>query len=442
MGEISYSNIVFGLKHHQKLYDCRTFIEQVRTLHIIISEHDAVTDACDRPGLHYHGIIEHGKHMLMQENEAIVQLRTYCAYCKIQNCDNPQEYVVELAQPPKKTTIIEIANSLNLKTYYSSISVTGIRLELGDFEKEVSKMELTKFIVAIIKTRRTFESAEIWKEVNICYCFIPDELENLIALSLDLVKQEILDQSILVLCGKFIGISESYYTIEESTDIIVEWCRYQSINIEEFTMNLIKCFDRQVPYRNSLYFEGSYESGINNIINSIADACVFVGEIYSETTGYAYLWEICLEKRCIIIRDPIFDERMFEELEKIFRGVGISVPHRQYVLKYLRPTPVIVICGVGDKKNDLYLQRLQISFLESYVNLKPFIKLISDPRRLHPEWLNVLYMNIFRDKIDYASCCENNFGKSMDHDSCELTNEGGLCSDVKFISSTPFAGCS
>ncbi|GBN49886.1 hypothetical protein AVEN_81572-1 [Araneus ventricosus] len=445
MSGISYSEIVFGLKHHQRLYDCRTVIELVHTLRIIISEHDAVADACERPGLHYHGIIEHGKDKNMDYNDVVVLLRTHCSYFKIELCDNPEQFVEELAQPPKKMMVIEIANSFNLKTYYSNISVANIRLKLGDFEKKVSKMEAVKFIISNISARRTFDHAEIWKEINNFYCFTPDQLETLVTHSIDLVHQKMLGQSILELCGRFRGVPENYYTLQETTSLVVEWCQYQTIDVEEFTMNWVNCLDKRISYRNSLYFQGSSESGVYNIVHSIAEACAFIGEVDSESTGYTYIWEECLEKRCIIMRDPIFDERVFEELEKIFRGIGTFVPDRQRFLKYLHPTPVIVICSKNDKKNNLYLQRLQTSFLGSYKNLKPFVKLISDPRRLHPDWLNVLHMYFTGNKIDYtASCCEDTLDRSMDSDSsCELTEEIGSNSSAESVSrATPFAGCS
>ncbi|GBN28999.1 hypothetical protein AVEN_125964-1 [Araneus ventricosus] len=81
---------------------------------------------------------------------------------------------------------------------------------------------------------------------------------------------------------------------------IEEWCRYQNIDAAGFALNWINCLDRQVLNKNSLHFQGPPESGTISIIRSIAEACIFFGEVDRETTVYTYAWEECFEKRCII----------------------------------------------------------------------------------------------------------------------------------------------
>ncbi|GBM89464.1 hypothetical protein AVEN_82452-1, partial [Araneus ventricosus] len=282
-------------------------------------------------------------------------------------------------------------------------------VELKHQNQFLKALDFKKIIDTII-TKRIFDPEEIFEHItkDYCYASTPDQLKSFVIDSIALVNQKILSESILELCHRFVTHPENYYTVKESAELIEEWCRYQNINAAGFALNWINCLDRQVLNKNSLYFQGSPESETISIIRSIAEACIFFGEVDRETTGYTYAWEECFEKRCIIMREPIYDERMFDNLQEILKGVGSLAPHRQSILKYLRPTPVIICSNKNDWESDPYLQSIQSSFIESYVDLKPFLKLNYDHWLLHPATV------VEQATENIVSCSEDTLERPMD----------------------------
>ncbi|GBL74617.1 hypothetical protein AVEN_235521-1 [Araneus ventricosus] len=398
----SYRKIVFGIKHKYQLGDVLKIFKQQRCYSILISQHNAIDtdDCCDRLDEHYHGVVEfsNGEGKI---GNFLMQLWPYCMYINDDHCSSPAEYLAYITLAPKRTVAQAILNSSKLLDYLQTASSMKLEVLRRKTERKISLIErnakVIKLVDILLKSgyegncglsqfKKNEEQFQKWlNEINETARSISQET---IETALSVSQKIVLNSPILVLSNRF-ELQNGYLSPEESVRFVLDWCSYQKLNPKEFTRNLIRCLDKEGGNRNSIYLQGSGNSGKTYIIQSILDACIHVGQVMVESTAYPYVWEKCVDKRLIVLREPHFSTINFDQLDKILSGSGTLIFKHNDIVDYLPPTPVIILANEHDWTDDPQLsEKIKKRFLCCYMGLKSSPNM--SEKKLHPRWLSLL----------------------------------------------------
>ncbi|CAL1271787.1 unnamed protein product [Larinioides sclopetarius] len=411
----SYHKIVFGIKHRYQISDVLKIFKQQRSCSILISEHNAldVDKCCDRPDVHYHGMVE------FNDGESkigifLTYLSPYCLYINTDHCSNPVEYMTYITLAPKRIIAQEILNSSKLLEYLETASRMKSDVMEKKTERKLSLINRNNNILKIVDFLLKFgyygnNVLSKYKKDEPCLAWfqkwVDENIEVVQSIShrsietaMSISQKIILNSSILVLSNRF-ELQDGYLLPEESAKFVLDWCSYQKLDPKAFIKNLIRCLDKRGGNRNSIYLQGSANSGKTYIIQSIIDACFHVGQVTVESSAYSFVWEKCADKRLIVLREPHFSMINFDQLDKILSGSGTLIYKHNDVVDYLPPTPVIILANEQDWIDDPQLsEKIKRRFLCCYSDLKNFP--IMPKKKLHPRWLNLLKNSADVDQFD------------------------------------------
>lgn len=400
----NYKAIVFRLKNGAILDTCLPVKKLLGYRSVVIAEHPASEDEeCEWNGLHYHGLVETNAKYRFDTDRVFLQIKSeHCEFLKYEPCKLPVNFLAYMQLPPRKIVFRhERDNTSDLALLQSQVTpelisqVKERKLNRMSVKKEGSQ-DIMVIKDLILKSGAQSE-AELLNEYHDNTVF-----ENLYCKrtfttnfkkSLNFAIQSVLDKNYLDLTRDFEDKKNQCMSPKRSADLMEEWCKFQGIDILTFCRTIVNLMDKQQRKKNTLILEGSPNSGKTFIAKSIEKACIFYGEISQGSSGYAFMWQDCVNKRVIVINEPFFDACMIEQLKIVLEGTGTFVHKKNCSDEYLRPTPVVITSNtpvwnmcVGAK------EAIKVRCLSIYDKLKAAPMLKNVRKDLHPRWINLLLM--------------------------------------------------
>ncbi|RWR99609.1 NS1-like protein [Dinothrombium tinctorium] len=135
-------------------------------------------------------------------------------------------------------------------------------------------------------------------------------------------------------------IQNNFLSESESTDVMLQWCSLQEINPNEFANTIISFINKSLCKINTLWFHGQSNAGKSYIVRSIANLCQLYHQIPPGSNRF--MWQDAVNKRLIIMTEPVLDEVAIEGCKEVFEGTGCYVPVKMKSDQFLAPTPVII----------------------------------------------------------------------------------------------------
>lgn len=397
---MEYRAFVFALKGGKSFDDCLEAKKLMSYRSVIISEHPPSDEPCEWNGLHYHGLVENNDGFRFDTDRKFNQMKLNCCeWFKSEKCKLPVNYLAYMQVPPRK--IIFRAERPGAKLCEIECAVDDDLIQQVAERKQEriqKKLEGVKDIMVlkdmIIKSRCRSEAEMINvfhndKQFEDLYCKRTFSINFRKALSL--ANQTVLDMAYLDLTREFDDVNRECMTPYRSADLMMEWFKFQNIDPRQFCLELLDVLDKKQRKLNTFMMLGAPNSGKTFIAKSIEKACQFTGEICQGIAGYNFMWQECINKRCIIMNEPVFDNVMIEKLKIVMEGTGTMVAAKYKDEQYMRPTPVIVTSN-----NHLWLsapcakEALLARCRAVYEDLQAAPMLKHVRKDLHPRWINLI----------------------------------------------------
>lgn len=400
-----YRAIVFQLSDCAKLDSSLKAKKLLSYRSVVIAEHpeDSLSE-CDWNGLHYHGIVEGTPNNIQRfdGDRVFQQFKTeLCAgRFKSEQCKLPVNFLAYMQIPPR--TIV-YRNERNDESDLSMLEaqVTPELIEQVK-ERKIARINAKKEgsqDIMIIKDLILKSNAQSESELLNIYhndpvfeaIYCKRTFTTNFKKALNFAIQTTLDTDILSLCHNFEDKNKKCLTPIRSANLVDQWCSHQGIDPRQFCDDMIALLDKKERKRNALIMEGAPNSGKTYITHSMQKACVFFGEVCQGMSGYAFMWQDCVNKRLIVLNEPYFDNAIIEQLKIVLEGTGTFVHKKNCGDEYLRPTPVIITSN-----NPVWSQcpnaeeAIRARVLRYYGNLKPCDFLKNVRKDLHPRWLPIL----------------------------------------------------
>lgn len=406
--QYSYRLIVFALKHGSTFDTCLQAKKLLSYRSVLISEHPPSNDPdCEWNELHYHGIVEHNAVYRFDGDRVFNQFKSECcAWFKSEQCKLPVNFIAYMQMPPRR--IIH----RNLRNDESDLPL----LEAQVTPELISEVRERKNQRISAKKQGSNDIQYLRKLIMECNAQSESELLNFyhtdpkfedvyckrtysqnFRKAQSFCHQSVLDMPIRDLCNNFKDVRNECLTPKASFKIMQKWCEFQGIDPLEFVESIIAVFDRRNRKMNTLYLQGSPNSGKTFIWQSIKKACRYVGEISQGTSGYAFMFQDCINRRGININEPVIDYCIIELLKQVLEGVGCFVHVKNRGDEYLRPTPIMItangwIWNLAPGAKEAILARI----FKIWSNLKPAPFLKNVKKDLHPMWIPLFLIEYAR----------------------------------------------
>jgi hypothetical protein len=195
---------------------------------------------------------------------------------------------------------------------------------------------------------------------------------------------------------------ENYLDDLTSAAVMLHWCEIQNIDPVSFAKNIISFIDMKLPKINSLWLHGESNAGKSYIVRSLSALCCLYHQVPAGSNRF--MWQDAIEKRLIILNEPLLDETAIESSKEIFEGTGCFVPVKMKHDQFLPPTPVAITSNthLWAFNASMKLPIQNRIYCGGYVNLKPVPLLKNINKELNPLWINVL-VNESMDNEMYKS---------------------------------------
>lgn len=170
------------------------------------------------------------------------------------------------------------------------------------------------------------------------------------------ISQEITDMSIteifeytrkidnekLIYAANWNEVNKTYFTIEESVNVIEKFLMYQG-NIQKFLKNLYDIIEKKRPKQNCLYIVSPPNAGKNFFFDMVLHALINFGQIGNFNKFVSFPLQEAVNKRILLWNEPNFEPGAQETLKMLFGGDTCNVKVKYKNDACIRRTPIIVL---------------------------------------------------------------------------------------------------
>lgn len=349
-----YRMLVFRLKNGGTWKDCLQGKKLMSYRNIVISEHpveDSET-TCEWNYLHYHALVEHSPKYRFDSDRVFNQFRNECCdWMKSQKCKFPVNALCYFSLEPRHIIYRNTRDDTSdIPMLEAQITPELIEKVKNNKAERVKSGQSKSNDIMILKDMILESQSQSESELMENYCgdeifehiFCKRTYKDQFKKALQFAIMSCLDTPYIELVRNYKDKKDLCLSITASYRLMKEWFKCQKIEPTHFITSLMSVMDHKARKRNCLVLKGAPNSGKTFIAKSIEKACIFFGEVTQGTSGYAFMWQDCTNKRVIVINEPFFDLSMIESLKAVLEGTGTFVHKKNTSDDYLRPTPVIV----------------------------------------------------------------------------------------------------
>jgi len=180
-----------------------------------------------------------------------------------------------------------------------------------------------------------------------------------------------------------VSISNYYYNVEESVDILDELLHFQFDNdpeiIFEFLSSLLNILDRNIPKCNSLLVYSPPSSGKNFFFDAVMDYFLNKGQFGKANKYNNFAFQDAAQKRIILWNEPNYESSNTDMLKMILGGDAYNVNVKNKPDTAVYRTPVILLTNnrIALMSSPAFTDRIKIytwkqaPYLKDY-NKKPY----------------------------------------------------------------------
>lgn len=132
-----------------------------------------------------------------------------------------------------------------------------------------------------------------------------------------------------------------YMTILQSEEWMRAWTQWNSLNLDEFCMEVFTVLTRAIPKRNTFMLEGEPNAYKSFVMRSLLPWYLTYGEVQG-TGNYNFAYQGCIDKPLIFMEEPMLEPCSIEQAKLVLEGAPTQVNIKMKGPSILAGTPVII----------------------------------------------------------------------------------------------------
>lgn len=171
------------------------------------------------------------------------------------------------------------------------------------------------------------------------------------------------------------NISENYYDIENSVDILEKLLAFQYSTpqkIQEFLIRLVNILDKKIAKKNTMYIHGDTCSGKSYFFDCVVHYFCNFGLIHDFKKHTNFQFQDCVSRRVLLWNEPTIEIGSLEKMKTVLGGDGtkVDIKYKEHVT--IKRTPIIILSNnwIFPKQDDTFNTRIYYESWKTCHHLK------------------------------------------------------------------------